>query len=190
MNPPRQPARAVFLDRDGVLNWAIIKAGLPFGPSTLEEFEIFPESADAVLALKQAGFKTLVVTNQPDVARGLLTRELVEDMHRVLKQNVAVDEIRVCFHTDEDGCDCRKPKPGMLVEAAREWGVSLFQSFMVGDRWRDVDAGKAACCRTIFIDRGYAEPLGKRPDYVVSCLTEALEIIVNRSSRTRIGAIS
>ena len=186
---PLQPARAVFLDRDGVLNGAPSRGGLPLSPSTLEEFEILPESAEAVLALKEAGFKTLVVTNQPVGARGLRTWELVEDMRRVLKQNIAMDQIRMCFHTDEDRCDCRKPKPGMLVEAAREWRVALSQSFMVGDRWRDVDAGKAAGCSTILIDRGYDEPLRKRPDYVVSSLTEALKIIVNRRSRTRIGAI-
>ena len=179
MSPPRKPTRAVFLDRDGVLNRAIVKAGLPLGPSTLEEFEILPGSAEAVLALKEAGFKALVVTNQPDVARGLVTRAQVEAMHGLLLEKVAVDEIRVCFHTDEDGCDCRKPKPGMLLDAAREWGIGLSDSFMIGDRWRDVDAGNAAGCRTIFIDRGYDEPLRTRPDHVVSSLTEALGFILD-----------
>ena len=180
MNPPRKPTRAVFLDRDGVLNRAFIKERLPFGPATFEEFEILPESAGAVLVLKQAGFKTLVVTNQPDVARGLLTREKIEAMHQVLKEAVAVDEILVCYHADEDGCDCRKPKPGMLLEAARKWGVTLSKSFMIGDRWRDVDAGKAAGCRTIFIDRGYDEPLRSQPDHVVASLPEAVRIIVSQ----------
>jgi D-glycero-D-manno-heptose 1,7-bisphosphate phosphatase len=170
--------RAVFLDRDGVLNCALVRDGRPYPPATLDEFEILPGVAEALRALDDAGFLLIVATNQPDVARGLQRREVVEAMHRRLLDELPLDDIKVCYETDESRCACYKPKPGMLLEAARELGIALASSYMVGDRWRDVGAGKAAGCFTIFIDRGYAEPLTDTPDAVCTNLPEAAAIIL------------
>jgi D-glycero-D-manno-heptose 1,7-bisphosphate phosphatase len=169
---------AVFLDRDGVLNRAIVRDGKPHPPGSADEFQIAPDAAKALRALKAAGYKLLVVTNQPDVARGLTTREEVESVHRVLKKELPLDEVFVCYH-DGDACGCRKPKPGMLIDAARKHHIDLAHSFMVGDRWRDVEAGQSAGCRTVLIDWGYDErPPTQPPDATVSSLGEAADWIL------------
>lgn len=152
--------RAVFLDRDGVLNRAVVRSGRPYPPAGLEEFEILPGVAEAARALAGAGFLLIGATNQPDVARGTQRREVVEAMNDRLLETLPIAEIRVCY---EDGDDCprRKPNPGLLLEAADLHAIDLRGSYMVGDRWRDIEAGRRAGCRTVFIDRGYAE---RRPD--------------------------
>jgi D-glycero-D-manno-heptose 1,7-bisphosphate phosphatase len=160
-------SRAVFLDRDGVLVRALGDEEVPRSASTLEELEILPEAAEACSALKQAGFVLVVVTNQPEIARGTLDADTVTGQNDALRDALPVDDVVVCPHDDADGCRCRKPKPGMLVEAGRRFGVDLASSFMVGDRWRDVEAGRAAGCRVVFVDRGYAEELTAEPDAVV-----------------------
>jgi transaldolase len=184
--------RAVFLDRDGVLNCALVRDGRPYPPATLDEFEILPGVAEALRALDDAGFLLIVATNQPDVARGLQRREVVEAMHRRLLDELPLDDITVCYETDESRSACYKPKPGMLLEAARKLGIDLASSYMVGDRWRDVGAGKAAGCFTIFIDRGYAEPLTDTPDAVCTNLPEAAAIILRRrrSLMTKLGDLT
>lgn len=170
--------RAVFLDRDGVLNRAVVRDGKPYPPATLEEFELLPGVERTTRALREAGFLIVVVTNQPDVATGVQRREVVEAMHNKLRAAGLCDVVKVCYHADADGCDCRKPKPGMLIEAAREWQIDLACSFMVGDRWRDVAAGKAAGCRTFFIDYEYQERHADNPDAVVASLEEAGKLIL------------
>jgi D-glycero-D-manno-heptose 1,7-bisphosphate phosphatase len=149
--------RAVFLDRDGVLNRALLRAGRPHPPSSVAELEITPGAREALADLRAAGYLLIVVTNQPDVARGKQSRETVELINARLMEQLPLDEIRVCYHDDGDGCACRKPLPGMLREAAAERGISLERSFMVGDRWRDIEAGERAGTRTIFIDHHYEE---------------------------------
>jgi D-glycero-D-manno-heptose 1,7-bisphosphate phosphatase len=148
--------KAVFLDRDGVINRAVVRDGKPHPPDSTEELEVLAGVSDALLKLRAAGFRLIVVTNQPDVARGTQTREAVEAMHARLTAELAVDEVIACYH-DGDACDCRKPKPGALLAAAERHGVELEQSFMVGDRWRDIEAGQRAGCRCLFVDHGYAE---------------------------------
>ena len=172
--------RAVFLDRDGVVNRALERDGLPYPPASLGEFEIFPEVPEACCRLKQAGFLLIVATNQPDVGRGTLKQEIVEKIHAHLMAQLPIDRVEVCYHSgkDDSKCDCRKPKPGMLLRAARELGIDLAQSWMVGDRWRDVDCGHAAGCRTIFIDCGYAEELKQKPDFSAGNLAGAADIIL------------
>ena len=165
--------KAVFVDRDGVLNRSVVRNGKPYPPSTLEEFELLPGVETAALGLRKAGFLIVIVTNQPDVATGVQRREVVEAMHHKLREAGLCDDIKVCYHTDADGCECRKPKAGMLIEAAREWDIDLSRSFMVGDRWRDIAAGRAAGCYTFFIDYGYQERRPKDPDAVVASLEEA-----------------
>ncbi|HEU5451741.1 MAG TPA: HAD-IIIA family hydrolase [Terriglobales bacterium] len=179
------PRRAVFLDRDGVLNRALVKDGKPRPPKDLTELEVPPDVPAAVKKLKDRGFDLLVVTNQPDVARGTQSREVVESINRALSSSLPLDEVLVCYHRDEDHCDCRKPRPGLLLEAARKRGIDLSASFMVGDRWRDVDAGHNAGCKTILIESGYRERGPERPpDARVQSLGEAAEWIL-RSNGSR-----
>lgn len=148
--------KAVFLDRDGVINRAVVRDGKPHPPDRVEDLEVLDGVPDALRKLRGAGFRLIVVTNQPDVARGTQTREAVEAMHARLTAELPVDEVVACYH-DGDDCDCRKPKPGALVAAAQRHGVELEESFMVGDRWRDIEAGQRAGCRCLFVDHGYAE---------------------------------
>lgn len=149
---------AVFLDRDGVLNRAVVRDGRPYSPAGPDEFEIVPGAREALDRLREAGFLLICVTNQPDVVRGLQRRETVEAMHRSLAAALPLNDVLVCYHDDADRCPCRKPEPGLLLEAAARHAVDLGRSFMVGDRWRDIEAGHRAGCRTVLIDHGYAEP--------------------------------
>jgi D-sedoheptulose 7-phosphate isomerase len=176
--------RAVFLDRDGVINRTFIRDGKPFPPSTLQELEILPGVPEALQELKQHGYKLLVVTNQPDVARGKQSRQTIEAMHQALSARLPLDDIFVCYHTDRDNCDCRKPMPGMLLEAARKHNIDLASSFMVGDRWRDIEAGYNAGCKTILIDYGYSEKAPAHvPDLRVGSLREAADWIIRSAPK-------
>ncbi|MDB5292380.1 MAG: family hydrolase [Phycisphaerales bacterium] len=148
--------RAVFLDRDGVLIRSYLREGMPHPPVTLEKVEILPGVREALRDLRDAGFKLLVVTNQPDVARGRQTREMVERINSYLMDTLPLDGVYVCYHDNADGCTCRKPAPGMLLQAAGEHGIDLPSSFMVGDRGSDIAAGAAAGCRTILIEHPYS----------------------------------
>jgi len=172
--------RAVFLDRDGVINRAFVRDGKPYPPSGPGELEILSGVPEALDRLKAAGFRLVVVTNQPDVARGVFSREVVEAIHSDLSARLPIDEIRVCWHDDGNRCLCRKPEPGMLLDAAREARLDLSSSYMVGDRWRDVEAGRAAGCVTILIDYGYAEKQAGPPDKKAGSLVEAAEWILSR----------
>jgi D-glycero-D-manno-heptose 1,7-bisphosphate phosphatase len=174
------PRRAVFLDRDGVVSRSIVRDGLPFAPTTLKDFEILPEAPEACRRLKDAEFLLIVATNQPDVGRGTMKKETVEAMHSEMCRQLPIDRVEVCYHPGhgQSDCDCRKPKPGLLLHAARELGIDLARSWLVGDRWRDIDCGQAAGCRTIFIDRGYAENLKQTPAFRAKNLAQAAEIIL------------
>jgi D-glycero-D-manno-heptose 1,7-bisphosphate phosphatase len=182
---PEKPIRIVFLDRDGVINRALERDSKPYPPRTLAEFELYPEVPAACAQLKAAGFLLVVATNQPDVGRGTLDRAVVEKIHAHMTAQLPIDRVEVCYHAGhgQSECDCRKPKPGMLLRAARELNADLAQSWMVGDRWRDVDCGHAAGCRTIFIDRGYAEELRQKPDYRAKDLAEAAQIILSAKGK-------
>jgi D-glycero-D-manno-heptose 1,7-bisphosphate phosphatase len=175
-------ARAVFLDRDGVINRPIIRDGKPHPPGRLEELEILPGVAAALIRLHLAGFRLVVVTNQPDIARGQQDRELVDTLHARLRSQLPIDEVRVCAHDDRDHCECRKPKDGLLQAAARESGLSLEASFMIGDRWRDIEAGRRAGCKTIFVDWSYREKRPVSPDVVVKSLPDAVDWILSQTT--------
>lgn len=181
------PGRAVFLDRDGVLNRAFVRDGRPYPPDRIEEFEILPGVPAALDKLKRAGFLLIVVTNQPDVATGRQRREIIDAFHDILRSRLPIDQVRSCFEVDSATCRCYKPKPGLLLDAADEFGIDLSRSYMVGDRWRDIGAGKAAGCYTLFIDRHYDEPLREAPDLVVNDLAEAADHILSRE-KIRDGA--
>jgi D-glycero-D-manno-heptose 1,7-bisphosphate phosphatase len=172
---------AVFLDRDGVINRTFIRDGTPYPPVSLRDLEILPHVPEALNALKAQGYSLVVVTNQPDVARGTASRELVDSIHERLKGELGLDAIFTCFHDDADDCDCRKPKPGLLFRAAHDLGIDLTSSFMVGDRWRDVEAGRRAGCRTLFVDCGYRESASHACDFRVGSLLEASGIILSES---------
>lgn len=169
---------AVFLDRDGVINRAIVRGGKPYPPRTLDELEIMPGVLEALQALKSAGFLLFVATNQPDVARGIVPKTLVQDIHESLRARLPLEAVLACFHDDRDGCECRKPLPGLLTSAAREWSIDLSASFMVGDRWRDIEAGQRAGCRTVFIDMGYDERTPESYDYRVASTLDAAQVIL------------
>jgi D-sedoheptulose 7-phosphate isomerase len=176
--------RAVFLDRDGVINRTFVRGGKPFPPSTLQELEVLPGVPEALRELKQHGYKLLVITNQPDVARGKQSQQTIDAMHQVLSSRLPLDDIFVCYHTDQDKCNCRKPMPGMLLEAAKKHNIDLAASFMVGDRWRDIEAGYNAGCRTILIDYGYSErPPAHAPDLRVGSLREAADWIIRSAPK-------
>jgi len=171
--------RAVFIDRDGVINRAFVRDGKPFPPPTPQELEILPGVPEALRDLKAHGYELIVVTNQPDVGRGKLSREALDAMHEALRESLPLDDIFVCCHTEADNCTCRKPSPGMLLEAAQKYNIDLPASYMVGDRWRDVDAGYNAGCRTILIDYGYSERSpDHEPDFRVNSLREAADWII------------
>ena len=174
--------KAVFLDRDGVINFCRVVEGKPYPPTGPETFELIPQSIEACERLKNAGFVLVVVTNQPDVGRGTQQIEVLDEMHDIVRARLPVDAIYVCTHGGDDQCDCRKPKPGMLTQAAKDLGIDLKASYMVGDRWRDVDCGYAAGCQTIFIDYHYDEHLRQQPDAVVSHLGEAADWILSQGA--------
>lgn len=176
-------AAAAFLDRDGVLVRAPVVDGRPRSIRDVADLELDSQAAEACTALRAAGFVLVCVTNQPDVARGLLERDALEAIHDRLRELLPLDEIVTCPHDDPDGCTCRKPLPGMLLAAALRLDIELGASFMVGDTWRDVAAGKAAGCRTVFLDRGYSDTVSEHPDATVRDLGEAAAWILERGRR-------
>jgi D-glycero-D-manno-heptose 1,7-bisphosphate phosphatase len=176
----RRGRRAVFLDRDGVIVRPTFRGGRSFAPTSLRDFTPLPRALQAMRRLKQAGYWIVVVTNQPDVGAGKLDRRTVEAMHRRLRSWAPLDDIRVCYHTSDMDCSCRKPSPGMLLQASRRWNIDLINSIMIGDRWSDIEAGRAARCFSIFIDHGYDERAPKRPDLTVKSLNEAADFILGR----------
>jgi len=162
-----------------VINRAIVRGGKPYPPGSPDELEVLPGVAESLQLFRAAGLLNIVVTNQPDVATGVQERDVVESMHCRLQRELAVDAIMVCFHVDADRCTCRKPKPGMLLGASSEYGIDLARSYMIGDRWRDVEAGQAAGCRPpFFIDYGYAERRPANTFVAVKSVSEAAALIL------------
>lgn len=181
--------RAVFLDRDGVINKAIVKNGKPYPPKRVDDI-VFPSGTfEAINSIRSSGYLVIVVTNQPDVTKGIQNKETVEDIHGIIRQQLQVDDIKVCYHIDEDNCSCRKPKPGMILDAAKEYAIDLTHSYMIGDRWRDIEAGKAAGCKTILIqpDITYNEKQAQGMDATVGSLYEAATIILNHHNHKKGG---
>ncbi len=173
---------AVFLDRDGVINRSNVIEGKPYAPRRLADFRLLPGAVAAVERLRAAGFKVVVVTNQPDIGNGLVDAAEVEAMHARLRQRMSVDDIRVCPHRQTDGCACRKPAPGMLLAAAAEHGIDLSASYMVGDRNSDIVAGAEAGCYTLLIRRGYFETVTRRPSRYARSLAHATGLILEHFS--------
>ena len=171
---------AVFLDRDGVLNRTTVRGGTPYPPAGVNEVELLPGVVQALLKMRERGLRLIVVTNQPDVARGTQTRAAVEQINQFLAQRLAVDAFYTCYHDDADECPCRKPRPGLLRRAAQEHGIDLRRSFMVGDRWGDIAAGAAAGCTTLLIDMPYSQCHRCTPDFKVADLAAAADVILGQ----------
>jgi D-glycero-D-manno-heptose 1,7-bisphosphate phosphatase len=185
LNPSRSSRRAVFLDRDGVVNEAVMKNGRPYPPLAAADVVIVADAPSALGSLKSRGLPLIVVTNQPDVARGAQTAEAIAAIHARLLRELPIDDVLSCFHDDGDACSCRKPLPGLILEGALRYGVDPLRSFMIGDRWRDIDAGAAAGCATILINREYDDrPPEHQPDYHVRTLSEAADAILNSGRRS------
>jgi D-glycero-D-manno-heptose 1,7-bisphosphate phosphatase len=178
MGVDRLMRRAVFLDRDGVLNRTIVRDGVPYPPASDDELELLDGVSKALALLAEYNLMLIVVTNQPDVARGIQTRAAIEQINQRLSEQLPLDAIFACYHDNTDECDCRKPRPGLLLQAAEAHGIDLRLSFMVGDRWSDIVAGQAAGCRTLLLDVPYSQSQRCAPDYVVADLFEAARQIV------------
>lgn len=176
--------KAVFLDRDGVLNRSNVRDGRPYAPTSLEDFEILAEAPGAVRRLHTAGFLNIVVTNQKDVGLGIVPEVVMDQMHDLLRAAMPLDDVVVCTSTTEGWC--YKPNPGMLLEAGDRWGIDMPSSVMVGDRWRDIGAGQRAGCRTVFIDRGYRETVSFTPDWTVRDVAEATDLILSLDDGERV----
>ena len=173
--------RAVFFDRDGVLNEAGVRDGVPHPPQSLAELRFVPGARQAVAAVREAGFVAIAITNQPDVARGHASQAGVEAIDEAVIATLGLDALYACFHDDADACDCRKPKPGLVRQAAAEHGIDLAASYFVGDRSKDVACGNAAGCVTIFIDRKYGETPAETGAWrTVATLDEAISQILQR----------
>jgi len=147
--------KAVFLDRDGIINRAIIKNNIPYSPRKLSEFTLNTDIKPVIEVIKKHGYIVIVVTNQPDVARGLLKESILQRMHTIIRKNLPIDDIYYCPHDDLDKCTCRKPKPGMLFEAGKKWGIDLKKSYYIGDQARDVLTAYSAGCIPIILDYPY-----------------------------------
>lgn len=173
---------AVFLDRDGVINKVIIKDGHPFSPRRIDDFELLPGVIDAVKLLKSIGLFIIVVTNQPDIARGKMDMETLQTMHRRMFELLMIDDIYVCPHDDEEGCNCRKPKPGLLMQAAKKWNIDLRTSYLVGDSWKDIEAGRRVDCTTFLIDRPYNKKVREDAKFLVNNLDSVAQTILRLKS--------
>jgi D-glycero-D-manno-heptose 1,7-bisphosphate phosphatase len=171
------PGKAVLLDRDGIINQSVVREGRPFPPNSLGDFRFVEMIHDSLETLKKRGYLLIIFTNQPDVARGTKSIAGVNVLNDYICQNLPIDKVYTCFHDNNDNCDCRKPKPGMILQAAKDYNLDLSLSYVVGDRWRDIDAGVAAGCKTVFVDYGYDESLRGKPDFTIMKVSELIDII-------------
>ena len=173
--------RAIFLDRDGILNKSIVLNGKPYPPSCISEIELPHGVTDALIQFKNYDFLLIVVTNQPDVAKGTTSLEKVDAINNYLSSKLPLDDILVCFHDDADGCLCRKPNPGLILDAVAKYNIDVFTSYMIGDRWKDIEAGRKAGCTTLWVDYGYAELFkSESPDYTFKSPGEAMQWIIKK----------
>ena len=172
--------RAIFLDRDGVINKVILRDGKPYSPKTFDEFVFNDGIREIVCKMKELGYRVFVVSNQPDIARGEISQDILNLMTQKMRFELPVDDVYICPHDDHHDCLCRKPKPGMLIQAAEDWKIDLSLSFMIGDTWKDMEAGKAAGCKTILLDIPYNQSV--QCDFHLKTLSEAVDLIIKTSN--------
>lgn len=173
--------RAIFFDRDGVINKTIVKNDIVFSPRKFKEFKLIDEAKEVLDGSRKEGFVNIIVTNQPDIRRGMMGLDELECMHNFIRKNLAIDDIIVCPHDDDDNCTCRKPGTGMFFEAAKKWGIELNASFLIGDQWKDVEAGRKSGCITVLIDYSYNKKV--KSDFRASDLRSALKIILKNRKK-------
>ena len=169
--------KCVFLDRDGVLNHAIVKDRKPYSPRIISEFTLMPHVVENIKQLRNWDYLTIIITNQPDIATGKLSLKTLELFHNILKSKLELTDIYFCPHLESDNCTCRKPNCGMINDAVNKYNINLNESFVIGDRWRDIDCGVKSGCKTIFLDYDYDEKLKSTPDAIVTNLSLAVKLI-------------
>jgi len=147
--------KAVFLDRDGVINEVLVKNDRAYSPRRFEEFKFIENVYELIRKIKEAGFLSIVVTNQPDIARGKMEISELERMNKAVRDKLPIDDNLVCMHDDIDNCSCRKPKPGMIFKAAKKYEIEIETSFLIGDGWRDMMAASNAGCKGILLKASY-----------------------------------
>ena len=169
--------KAFFFDRDGILNKSLIINRKPYSPKFPSELVLNYQLVKFINKLKKEGYLIIVVSNQPDIKSGKLTKFSLKIMNSIIKKYFNVDDIYICPHGKNDDCECRKPKPGMLLEASKKWNIELKKSFLIGDRWKDIAAGSIMNCTTIFIDYNYNEPKPKNCSYKFLSISEMIKSI-------------
>ena len=177
--------RAIYLDRDGVINEVFFRGGdnnKPIAPWEMVEFRLIKNIKKPLKYLRQMGFHLFIVTNQPDIAKGILKFSTVKKMNDIVMNELPIDEIMVCPHIDSDICNCRKPKPGMILTLGKKWGINLEDSFLIGDNWKDIESGETAGCRTILIDKFYNKSV--KADFRVENLTMSVEVVKSHVTKT------
>lgn len=167
---------ALYLDRDGILNKVVMRDGIVGSPRDKTEFEILEDAHYLTELAYDLGFKSIVVSNQPDVERGLMTLEKLEIINDLLKDELLIEHIEFCTSSDDDNHD-RKPNPGMLLDTAHMYKINLEESFFVGDGWKDVEAGKRAGVKTILLQTDYNKEIHGSADYNCNSIKEIVELI-------------
>ena len=173
----KKPSKAFFLDRDGVINKSSIINGKPVAPTKLADFKIIKDVKKSFIYLKEKGFLTIIISNQPDIKKGLLNKSVLRKMNQKLKKEVKVDDIFICEHTDDDRCNCRKPKSGMILDAKKKWNIDLKSSYLIGDRWRDIYLANRLKIKCFYIDKNYKEKKPKKYNYKVNNLFHAIRTL-------------
>ena len=169
--------KGVFLDRDGVINRAILVNGLPKSPKSVGEIEILDGVVEAVKAIKTLKLIPVVITNQPDVARNITSQNQANQINYQIGLATGIEHFYTCFHDDNDKCNCRKPAPGLIYQAVNDLSLDIQKSYLVGDRWKDISAGQAAGCKTFFIDYGYPDKKPEGNFTRVKSLTDVVRIL-------------
>ena len=167
--------KGLFLDRDGVVNHSVIRYNKPYAPLNIKQVKIIPAIKNVIKFAKKNGFKVFIITNQPDVSRGLTKKEKVEEINKFINKELCdVDYIFTCYHDNQDQCECRKPKPGAFIALSQKYNIDLTKSIMVGDRAKDIEAAKNANCSSVFIDYGYNEIKPTDQTYTINAVDELL----------------
>ena len=170
-------SKAFFLDRDGVINKSFLQKGKPVAPTKLADFKIIKDVKKSLIYLKAKGYLTIIVSNQPDLRKGLLNKSVLKKMNRKLKEELKIDDIFICEHMSIDRCDCRKPKLGMILNAKKKWNIDLKNSYLIGDRWRDIYLANKLNIKCFYIDNNYKEKKPKKYNYKVISLFHAIKIL-------------
>jgi D-glycero-D-manno-heptose 1,7-bisphosphate phosphatase len=169
--------KAIFFDRDGVLNKTLLKNGKPYAPRNIKDFKIISDAYSILSYLKSLNYLMFVVTNQPDVGNGYMDKIIVEEMHEMILDQLPIQEIFTCYHSQKDNCSCRKPKTGMLEKAHKKFNLNIKDCFIVGDRFSDIEAGQKFKFQTVMIGTGYGEKPLAKPDFNIDKLEDLRSII-------------